>query len=503
MKIIKILFGMLTLVLVLVYIVLFTSVNKSVVVPIIENKISQASEINSVKIPLFDLSFNSFKMKLLIEDQTIDIDSTFDIFKRNVDLKYNIDISNLGKFDHITGQKMRGSFKSNGSLKGSFEHLKLAGDAKVANGDISYSLNIDQNDINTIKADIVSVDLAALLNMIYQPMYAKADLNLDIDIKSLKDLNGKIVTSLSDGILNKKVIKKDFNISLPSNATFDLRANTNLDKNLIKTKTLLKTFALNLKTENTIFDTSTAILSSDYLINIPKLSKLFFITKQKMKGNLNINGDMKYKDDLEASFNSKKFNGTINGTLIKDEVKVDIKNLNSLKLLDMLYYPKIYNSTVNLNLAYNLKSQKGKSNLVMYNGQFLTNQLSETIKKFIKKDLTKEIYRVAKVNTIINKQKLYSDIYMESKNSKIKSDKIFIDLDKNIINTDIDLIYYKYKVGVNLTDKLTKPKVKFNLNNVVKSKVQEKINKVIEKRLGDKLNDKTKKMLGGFINKLF
>ena len=677
MKAIQILFGTLTLILVSVYVVLFTSVNKTLIVPIIEDKISEASKIKNVEISTFDLSLSSLKLQLLLENQTINVDSTFDLMAKNVDLSYDVNINDLSAFDYVSGQKLKGTFKTAGTLKGTFDNLKLSGIANVAKGDINYNLNIDNKNINNIKATINSIDLATLmymvnqpkfidgkfnsnidissldldkidfdanvqngifnvaifkkelnltipksdfklntnvnlvnksgkfifnfdssliqlltngsidlnslninskykvsidklamlepiintklngsfstngtikgdknsmkiagysdivnsktsynvtlkdlaldkidaniknakldkiLHLVNQPIYAKADLNLDVEINSLDKLNGKITTTLNKGLLNNKVIKRDFNISLPKNATFNLKTLTSLDKNIIDTKATIKTFAANIETKNSIFDTKTATFTTDYLITVPKLSKLYFITNQKMQGDIKINGDVKFKDDLTASFNSNKFNGKINGTLVKDILNLSIKDVNSLKLLNMMYYPEIYDSKIDLNLDYNLTSKKGTSNLVMNDGKFLTNQLSQTIKKFIKKDLTTEIYKVATINTKIDDQKLNSTLLMTSTNSKISSQKLFIDLEKSTIDSKIDMEYFKYKIGLTLTDDLTSPKVKIDANQLLKSKAKTKVSEAIEEKLGDKLDDDTKKALGGFLNKFF
>jgi len=677
MRAIQILFGTLTLIILSVYIVLFTSVNKTLIVPIIEDNIKDASKIKNVEITTFDLTLSSLKLQLLLENQTINVDSTFDLMAKNVDLSYDVNINDLSAFDYVSGQKLKGTFKTAGTLKGTFDNLKLSGIASVAKGDINYNLNIDNKNINNIKATINSIDLSTLmymvnqpkfidgkfnsnidissleldkiyfdanvkngifnvaifkkelnltipksdfklntnvnlvnksgkfifnfdssliqlltngsidlnslninskykvsidklamlepiintklngsfstngtikgdknsmkiagfsdivnsktsynvtlkdlaldkidaniknakldkiLHLVNQPIYAKADLNLDVEINSLDKLNGKITTTLTKGLLNNKIIKRDFNISLPKNATFNLKTLTSLDKNIIDTKSTLNTFAANIETKKSIFDTKTSTFTTDYIASVPKLSKLYFITNQKMRGDIKIDGDVKFKDDLTASFNSNKFNGKINGTLVKDILNLSIKDVNSLKLLNMMYYPEIYNSKINLDLDYNLTSKKGISNLVMNDGKFLTNQLSQTIKKFIKKDLTKEIYKVAKINTKIDDKKLNSTLLMTSTNSKISSQKMFIDLEKSTINSKIDMEYFKYKIGLTLTDDLTSPKVKIDANKLLKSKAKTKVSEAIEKKLGDKLDDDTKKAIGGFLDKLF
>lgn len=503
MKILKILLGTLVVAIVSIYVVLFTSLNKTLIVPLLEGEIVKISKIKNSKISEFDLSFSSLNIKLSLDKQIIDIDTTFDILSEKLNLNYKININDLSKFNYLSGQKLNGTFTTQGNLKGIFDNLKLIGDAKVANGDIQYRLNINKNDINNIKININSLKLSELLYIINQPRYAKANLNSNITINSLDTLNGQIDTELKNGLLNKQLIKKYFGIKLPKKATFSLKALTKLDDNIISTQSKIKTFAAKIDTKKTIFDISTATLNTDYILTIPKLSKLYFITNQKMRGDIKIDGDLKFKDYLIASFNLNKFNGNLKGTLIKDDLKVMIKDIDSLKLLNMLYYPELYTSKINLDLDYNLKTKQGVSYLIMNDGKFLTNQLSKTIKKYIKKDLTQEIYKVAKIKTKIDNKKLNSNLYMKSKNSKIVSDKTLIDLNKNTINSDINMNYYKYELGINLSKSLNNPKVKIDTSKLIKSKIKYKVNKIIQKKLGDKLLKDLNKNIGGFLNKLF
>ncbi|RLA73146.1 MAG: hypothetical protein DRG78_22910, partial [Epsilonproteobacteria bacterium] len=444
----------------------------------------------------FIFNFDSSLIKLLTNG-SIDINSL------NIDSTYNIIINKLAMLEPIINTKLNGSFSTKGTVKGDNKSMKIVGNSDVASSKTLYKISLKDLVVDTIDANIKNAKLDKILHLVNQPLYAKADLNIDLIINSLDKLDGKITTKLNNGLLNNKVIKKDFDINLPKNATFNLKTVTSLDENIITTKSEVKTFAVNIDTEKTIFDTKASILKTDYLINIPKLSKLYFITNQKMRGDVNINGDIKVNDKLYVDFNLDKFNGNLKGTLIDDDLKVTIKGIESLKLLNMLYYPELFKSTIDSNLVYNLKTKQGISDLVMNNGKFLVNQLTQTIKKYIKKDLTQEVYKVAKINTKINNQILNSNLYMESKNSKITSDKTLVDLEQNTIDSNINMKYYKYDLGIKLSDSLESPKVKIDASKLIKSKVTKKIKEALEKKIGDKLSDDLKKNIGGFLNKLF
>jgi len=114
MRAIQILFGALTLILVLSYVVLFTSLNKTFLVPIIEGAISDNTKIKNVEFSRFDLSYDSLKLQLLLENQTINIDSAFDIMAKNIDLSYDVSIDDLSKFKKTDNGVLLLSIKSGG-----------------------------------------------------------------------------------------------------------------------------------------------------------------------------------------------------------------------------------------------------------------------------------------------------------------------------------------------------------------------------------------------------
>jgi hypothetical protein len=212
----------------------------------------------------------------------------------------------------------------------------------------------------------------------------------------------------------------------------------------------------------------------EYDLYIKNLNDFKYITKQKLKGDLKATGKFKFKDILTASLHINKFKGTIDATLTNKEINVKIKDINSLAILDMLYYPKIFNSKIDLNLDYNIVSKQGKSVLNMDHGKFMVSQFSQMVKKYIKKDLIQEIYDIAQIKTNINNMKLNSTLLMKSKHSKITSKDIAVDLLENSIKSKINLKFFMLDVDIMLSDKLNNPKVKYNLGSVMKSTLKNK-----------------------------
>jgi hypothetical protein len=215
-----------------------------------------------------------------------------------------------------------------------------------------------------------------------------------------------------------------------------------------------------------------------------------------MRGDMKIVGDVKFDKFVTASFNSKKFAGNIGGTFIKDKLKVKIKNIQSLKLLNMMYYPEVFKSLLNLSLDYDITTKKGIALANMNNGTFLATKFSKMLKKITQKDITAEIYKKVDIDTKINDKILNSTLLMESKNSTIKSKSVYVDLDKSYIKTKIDAKFYKVNIGLDVDGALTNPNVKIDAGDLLKGKVKEKLKKV-KAKAKEKIKDEIKKNLKG------
>jgi len=438
-------------------------------------------------------------------------DGKINLLKLGLDSVYSLDIKSLAMLEPIIGTKLNGAFNTNGTIKGDKKSMIIDGKSNVASSNTKYHVVLKDLKPDLIKANILNAKLDKLLYTLNQPSFAKGDLNIVATITSLDKLSGKIDTTIKKGLFNRTVMKKEFDISFPKNPTFNTTIHTNLDDNMVVSNINLKTFAANLITKKTSFDISKAKLTTDYLLNIPSLAKLYFVSGQKMKGKMSINGDIVFDKTVLATFHSKKFGGNIDGKLNDNKLSIKTKNINSLELLDTMYYPKIFKSTIDANLDYNLLTKKGLSKVNMVNGKFLTNEAMTTLKNLTNYDLTLELYKKSSLVTKIDDTMLYSTLEMKSDKSTITSKKLNLNTAKSTIDADIKIKYRKYDLGVKLAGAISSPRVKVDVGDLLKNKAKDALNKKlgknVEKELKQKLNEKlgedVRKNLGGLLKGLF
>jgi hypothetical protein len=498
MRLIVGLFTTLTVVILGTYTFLFTSLGHGVILPIIEGKIKDATKLENVKITEFDLSPSSLNSVILIEKQSIKTDAKFNLFAKDLFLDYEIHIKDLSIFKNLTKQKIRGSFYTRGNIKGRFDNLYLRGDGKVSHGDIKYDLKLKNYQLKDVNFNLSNLQIDKLLYMVYQPLYTKGNLSISGKVASLNPLEGNVVTTINNGVLNNKIIKNDFNITLPSNPNFNLKVNTNLDKNLVISDVSFKSFVANLNTKKTLFDINTQKLTTDYNLLVPSLAKMFFITKQKMRGDIKVDGDIIFDKKLLATFKSEKFGGVIDGKVDGNKLSIDTKDVGTIELLHMMYYPEIFKSKLQLDFDYDIASKKGIAKLDMGNGRFLNTESIKMISKVLRRDISIEVYEIAKITSKIDNSIIDNNIYMKSLNMDIKSKKTLIDTQKQFIDSMVSVQYKKYSLDVKTKGKLTDPDVSLDLNKVVKEKAKEKVVETLEKKLDGKVDDNVKGLLKGF-----
>lgn len=500
MRLIVGLFAVMTTIIVAAYVMVFTSFGHGIILPIVESNIEKNLKINDAKFTNFTLSTNSINTTLTLDNQPIHIEGKFNLIKKLIDLQYDIKIDDLSVFNTISNQKLQGTFYTNGKVIGVLGNIGIEGKASFANGKSDYLLYLRENDIKNINFSLRDLSIEKLLTMVSQPQYSKGTLNIEGTIKSLNNLDGNILTKLTNGVLNSDYINKTFEQNLPKKATYDATINTKLSEENIVSIIDFNSFVAQLDTKKTTFNIPSGKVTSDYIVTIPSLNALYFVTNQKLKGGITIDGDITFDKTLLATFNSKKFDGTLNGKLDNNKLTVKLDNIQTTKLLDMLYYPEIFKSNIKLNLDYDITTKKGLSKLTSNNGQFLTNQTTQMLKQFTKYDLTMEVYDVTNLTTKIDNTNLENELFMKSKNSQIKSKVFTVDTAKSTINADLTLQYRKYDMGLKLNGAIADPKVKLDIGKAIENKAKEKIKETLNKKLKDKLKDEN---IGNILNNIF
>ncbi|APW65014.1 hypothetical protein LPB137_03770 [Poseidonibacter parvus] len=422
---------------------------------------------------------------------------------------YKLDVKNLAKLEGIIGKKLYGNFITNGKVKVENNTINIDGSSDIFESLTKYSAKLVDSNPEFINLNIANAKIDKLLRLLNEPVYADGILNIDANIvnANVGTLDGTIKTNILNGKIINPVANTVFKQNLKKEIVFSANATTSLVPSQAITEAKIATSLANIDVKKAVFDFKGASLNSDYLLQIPSLANLYDITSTKLRGAINVAGNLESKNkSLLLAGNSKLLDGTLDFNLKNDDFHADIKDVQIKKLTHMLYYPEVFDSTTALTLDYNLLMKKGKLNGKLIKGHFLPNNFSSLLNQFAKFDITREVYESVDIETNINKLVLTSTINMKSENTTIDINKSVLDLEKSTIDAKINTKIKSTQFALNVKGNTSKPKISLDskdlINNQInkqieknEEKIKEKLNKVLKGKLGE---DGAKEVLKNF-----
>jgi len=501
----KLFFGLtlfIVLIIVGIYCLLFTSVGNGIVSSVIESKVNEEKAL-SFKINKFVLTTEKIEFDALIDDNSnIKVVGDLALLSKTVDLAFDINIEDLSKLQKFTTQKLNGSFSTNGTFKGDTKLAKLDGNTNIFKSVTSYHVQLVDFEPSNILLNIKDAKIDEILHLVNQPRYAMGNITIDANIKNAKieNLDGKITTKITKGLVTNSLINKSFDTKLLNKLTFKGDVVTNLTPYQVSSKVDFYTTMANLFVKDANINLKDMSIKSDYFLKVGDLSKLFDVTQTKLRGSVAVAGDIKKDKDLLVNGYSELLDGKLRFKLLNDNFSANIDNVELLKALHMLYYPEIFTSKTKLKLDYNLVKQSGDLKGDLINGQFKKNEFSNIINSFARFDLTKEVYETIALESNINKNIIKSTINMKSKLTQIEVNPSTIDTKNSLIDALVKTDIKGIKFDTKISGDLAKPTVKVDTKKLIKSGATQKVKEKIEDTIKKKLGDDAGKLLKGFFN---
>ena len=242
---------------------------------------------------------------------------------------------------------------------------------------------------------------------------------------------------------------------------------------------------------NAKINLNTTHLNTLYTAILPDLSKLQFLTGIKLAGEIVANGEVELADKLKATFHTQSLGGDVNATLNDDTLQAHIKDLDLISLLKMAQYPQVFSAKLNGNLAYNTTKSSGNLKSTLSNGQFLKSQLTDTIAKTTKFDMTGALFNNIVLDSEIKGLVTTSVLDMKSGDFSLNGKNIVLDLEKSTINANLNTAIKDNRIQVKLTGNATSPNVEVDFGELLKNQAGQ----ILQKELGKQLDEKTKQKL--------
>lgn len=427
-------------------------------------------------------------------DYKLDLDSNLATFGSSgtikpetmgMDLQYQLNIAMLELLKPITKAPLRGAFNLKGDVKGDKKSLHVKGSSDLAGSTTTFKAELEAFKPKEISADITNLRLAKLLYMVEQPHYLQNGiLNSKIRITDarLGTLDGSIQNHIIKGVVDTKATARAFEFKPMPRITFDATAISTLKGDSVRTKMDLNSNILTLDVKEAKLNLNDNSLQSDYRITLPDLSQLYFVTEQEMQGAIAFNGEIKKAEALDFTAHSTTLDGTIDAHLHNDDFRAQLKNLETLKILHMITYPEIFQSTLNGTLLYNLALKKGSMDSNLSDGKFTKNQMGDLLKQYAKYDLYQERFQ-STLKSDITPLRIKSNLMMKGGTVRISDPKMIIAPKSKQIKSNLKVIVNNNPVTIKLRGNVQKPDVKIDANELIKREA----GKAVEKELGNLL----------------
>ncbi|MDD2896156.1 MAG: hypothetical protein PHG81_09050 [Aliarcobacter sp.] len=432
------------LVLVSVYGILFTKYGNSVVSSYIEKKINTGQNDVKLKVNDFTLTLKYLNFDASINDNSkINISGDLSLFKKSVDLKYDIKINELSTLKNLTKQEFKGPLVTSGIFIGNEQEAIIQGVSDIAQSQTKYYFNLEDFEPKNINVQVKNAKIEDLLVLLNKPQYAKGDLTIHADIKNanLSKLDGMIIAKIIDGKINNDIINSEFNQGFQSAINFQSDINAILTPNKAEIKSNLNSSLGEISMNKTTIDLSTNNIKTDYKIDIKNLSKLEGIISKKLNGEFLTDGNLKAFDQtiqIEGSSDVLEGITKYNAEFINfkpSNVKLSVENARLEKLLQVINEP-IY-STGNLNIDANIKN----ADLNRLDGTIISkiddgSIVNEVANVVFKQTLEEKLNYNLEIDTNLVPNQAISKAYVETTMGNLTAQKAVYDFDGNSFISD-------------------------------------------------------------------
>lgn len=465
-----------------------------------------------IVIPKTNFLFNlqaDFKDKLIENhlNLTSDVGSlissgTIQIPDLNIENIYKLSFSDLTPLTPLLKIPLRGTLESEGKIKGDKKFFAIEGKSNIANSQSLYRVSLKNFELEKVDFDVKKLSANKILWMFYQPEYAKGYADFKGNIDDFKNAPSLKVMGKINGVILNAPIKKYFGLNMPD-TNFDAKIGIFSKNGAGKLDFDFDSPLGWIKFKQADFKISEPFFDGNYVVSLPDLKKLKFITGVDLAGHFDFNGQIRYSKNLHLDFYSDTFGGDIRGLLENTQLKGDFKGIEIKRIFGLFEMPQVFDTMASGNFNYDFFSQKGKIFASFEKGAIVPNDFTNMLKKYTKFDITHQVFETGNFSSSIEKKVLNAKFNMQSKQVHIDSEHTKIDLGKNKISSKIKLSLKDDYVNVNLNGNLNSPQIQIDAGALLKKQAIQSIDKgakdVIRKYIPKKDQENAKRLLEGVL----
>ena len=367
MKLLKYLGIFLILIVAVLYGLLFTGFGNNLVKPYIEKTVKDKSGFD-LELTKFDLNFKSLDISAIVNGEiNADVKGKYSLFSQSFDLDYNVDIQNLNSFKVNLDEPMG----LNGQIRGKMKDFSANGVGKILDSDVRFLATLKDFKPFDVDLDAKGLNVQKAMKLANQPAFLVGKINA---VANIQNGFGEANITSNDLAINKDGLK-DKNITIPNNIALDLNSDITLKDNIITASSNLNSKLANIEAKETKFNLDNKNLESDFSLDILDLANLEPFTKQKLNGNLKVDGFTKVVDNKPefVKFNLVGFGGEVDANLQDKILDAKINSIKIAELMGVASMPKavsgVINGEIKINDVYDFNNIQGSAILNVIDGK--------------------------------------------------------------------------------------------------------------------------------------
>ncbi len=416
----------------------------------------------------FDSNFAQVKINALINEE------------EQIEASSQINIQNLALLEPIIKHPLRGALDVNTTLHGDKRNATLYIDTNIADSLTTAEAHLRMMELNSFKISSKHLHVEKLLNILQQTSYvnsAIADTTVIVD--DAENLSGSISLNVNNMRLNTGLVEDTYHLQNMPDIAYTLNSKTTLLKDHALSAVHLQSSLFVLNTQKSSYMYDSGLIDSDFNIKKLDLEKLYFLTDRELQTYIDLDGVVEYDDTIHVDAHSYFCDGELNIKLDDRDLRIKSKNLDSLKLLHVLTYPEYFQSLVNANFDYNLRTRVGEFNAKLQEGRFTSNSIFDAVKNYTQADLYKERFE-GTIHSNIESDILISNIELNSKNTSLLTHDSYLNTRTKKTNTKIRVTANNNPISFELKGELKKPTITIDASELVEKGLSEDIGGFID-----------------------
>ncbi len=342
-------------------------------------------------------------------------------------------------------------------------------------------------DSSKAKLDAQTLSLEKLLALTGLPLYVHGNVDAKVDMPNVKRLDGHFTLNAKQLSTNPTQMKKL--LDKPLKLKFSVTSQGKLQNAVMYADTTVKSTMANLTLKNTVFDTKTQVLKSNYTVDIADMQKLYPLTDKKMYGKMHLAGTLTQDKTLRVSGGTKSLGGNIGYTLVGDNFKSKISTVPVTRVMRMLGIAETVLGNASGVVTYNLATSKGVADIAITSFQIKPSKTTQTVKMFIGKDPARIIFKSTKLHA--NMSKTVTTFTLRAKGTSASFDitQGRLQNKSKALSAKFSFVYEKYVINGSIHGTSDNPKVEVDPASLVNHKIKKEINKGLNKVLKGKMGD--------------